>query len=186
MARKKRRRNTPGNPSQSTQLVKIGRDKRLEQIASNLAQEHYEILGSHYKERLRQSRMVSNVTVFLLVIGVLIVFIGIALLLKNDITSGIVTTSSGIISDIIIGVIFKFNKDSNDRLDITAEDMGYFERVRTSEVLMDKITDPDRKDILIDDLIRSMLTVDTSIGDKNEQKQKIRHKRGSHAKYQRK
>lgn len=173
MARKKSKgRGIPRTQIQRTSNAETIPASRLpEEIASHLAEEHYNILRLHYRERLRQCRMVSTVTLALLSLGILIILIGIILFFTDHTSSGIITTASGVISDIITGIIFKFNKDSNDRLDVIAQNMSYFERVRTSEVLLNKITDVERRNQLIDDLIRSMLQMTSSDIDDIEQEQ---------------
>lgn len=77
---------------------------------------------------MRQAKLSFNVAIGLMVIGVLIVFIGIALLyFKEGFESGLITIGGGAVSEIISVIVFSFNKETNNRLDELRKDLSTIE-----------------------------------------------------------
>lgn len=92
------------------------------EMAERLLKSAHAFLVKHRKERLRQAQKTFNVALTLVIVGTAVVFIGAGLLLVGRAMSGSVTASAGVMSDVISALLFKMNKDANDRLDkLTAE-----------------------------------------------------------------
>jgi hypothetical protein len=58
------------------------------------------------------------------IVGTLIVLVGTVLLYRSQTTQGIVTAGAGVVSNIISVLVFRLNRDANDRLDRIAEALG--------------------------------------------------------------
>ena len=106
-------------------------------------------------ERLRQARTSFNVAISLAVVGILIIFIAIIFIfIINNISIGIISSSAGVIAEIIGAILFKINKDTNDRLDTINKDLLVLERARASSELLNLVSDQNEKDRIIKEMIR--------------------------------
>ena len=70
----------------------------------------------------------------------------------DKISAGIISTSVGAISEVTSVILFKLNKDSNDRLDETAKDLSILERLRIGIYYIDQIKDFSKRDEAIQQL----------------------------------
>lgn len=99
------------------------------------------------EERMRQAKMTFNAALALAVIGVLIIFTGVGLLLfRNAVTAGGLTACIGAVTEIISALLFRFNHETNNRLDEVGKDLSAIEKARIAMILIYKIEDPRKRD----------------------------------------
>lgn len=98
-------------------------------------------------ERLRQAKATFNAALALAVIGVLIIFVGVGLLLFRDaVTAGALTAGIGAVTEVISAVLFKFNHETNNRLDEIGKDLSSIQAAQIAMTLITKIEDPSKRD----------------------------------------
>lgn len=108
-------------------------------------------------ERMRQARLAFNVALSLMLIGVIIIFTGIALLwIKPDLAQGAVTVAAGAIVEIVSGLVFSFNKDANNRLEEVRKELSAIETARVGLSMAKQITDLEKRDNAIADLTKKV------------------------------
>ena len=82
------------------------------------------------RERIRQAKITFNAAIILAVVGVLIIFAGVALVLFKDTeAAGAVTAGVGAVTEVISALLFKLNHDTNNRLDEVGKDLSAIEAV---------------------------------------------------------
>jgi TRADD-N domain-containing protein len=110
--------------------------KRSAQLALNSAQKFEE---HRRNERLRQARLSFNAALSLLVFGILIVLGGVLMLFQNHVTSGLLSSGAGVVSNMVSAVLFKFNRDANDRLDKIKVNLAKIETLGTAIAAIEKV-----------------------------------------------
>lgn len=115
--------------------------------------ETYQSISGIIFERVRQARLAFNTALSLMIIGVLIVFSGIALLwIKDSFEAGLTTVAVGAVSEIISLLVFKFNKEANNRLDDLRKDLSAMETARVGLSIAKQIENQDKRDHAISEL----------------------------------
>lgn len=110
-------------------------------------------------ERMRQARITFNAALSLAVLGVLIIFAGVALLLIRDaITAGALSTGVGAITEVFSAILFRLNHETNNRLDEIGRDLSAVEVARIAMSLIDQIGDPHKRDDAIIELTKDLRT----------------------------
>ena len=108
-------------------------------------------------ERMRQARMTFNAALALAVLGVLIIFGGVALLLFRDaVSAAALTASVGAITEVFSAVLFKFNSDTNNRLDAIGRDLSYLNAARVALAATRMIKDSATRDEAVRDVLRNL------------------------------
>ena len=108
-------------------------------------------------ERLRQARFTFNAALSLAVLGVIIIFSGVALLLfRESVAPGALTASIGAVTEIVSAVLFKLNHETNNRLDTIGRDLSSIEAARIAMTLIEKIVDPSKRDDAIRELAEGL------------------------------
>jgi len=108
-------------------------------------------------ERMRQARMTFNAALALSVLGVLLIFCGVALLLVRDAVSAAALTSGvGAVTEVFSAVLFKFNSDTNNRLDVIGRDLSFLDATKVALDATSKIGDPATRDAAVRDVLRSL------------------------------
>ena len=79
------------------------------------------------RERLRQAATSFNAALSLLSVGTLIVLAGAVLLFMQRTTAGALTAAAGAVANISSALVFRFNRNANDRLDRLAKGLGKLE-----------------------------------------------------------
>lgn len=98
-------------------------------------------------ERMRQAKFTFNAALILSVIGASIIFIGIGLLLFRDASiAGVLSAATGAVIEVISAVLFRFNSQTNNRLDEIGKDLSAIETAQIAMVLIEKIEDPGQRD----------------------------------------
>jgi hypothetical protein len=116
----------------------------------------YETLSDFRKERERQARNTFNAALGLIIAGILIVFVGVYLLFRKNITEGSVTSSVGAISNILGGTIIKFYRDTNNRMDSLNNDLFVLNTAKVQYAMILKISDSNKRDLELSELIKSI------------------------------
>jgi len=115
--------------------------------------ETYQSTSGILSERMRQAKVAFNVAISLMIIGVLIVFTGIGLLwVKDSFESGLITVAVGAISEIISILVFKFNSETNNRLDVLRKDLSIIETARVGLSIAKQIENQEKRDHAISEL----------------------------------
>jgi len=108
-------------------------------------------------ERMRQARMTFNAALALAVLGVLLIFGGVALLLFRDaVSAAALTASVGAITEVFSAVLFKFNSDTNNRLDAIGRDLSYLNAARVALAATRMIKDSATLDEAVRDVLRNL------------------------------
>jgi hypothetical protein len=111
-------------------------------------------------ERMRQARMTFNAALALSVLGVLLIFGGVALLLFRDaISAAALTAGVGAVTEVFSAVLFKFNSDTNNRLDTIGRDLSYLNAAQVALDATSKIGDPATRDAAVGDVLRNLQRV---------------------------
>lgn len=104
-------------------------------------------------ERMRQAKLAFNSALSLVVIGVLIIFIGVGLLWFNgSVEAGSITVAIGAITEIISVLLFKFNKEANQRLDDVRKELSSIETAKIGLSLAKEINNLEKRDEAIANL----------------------------------
>jgi hypothetical protein len=120
----------------------------------------HEVSSQIRAERLRQARQAFNAALVLMIVGVLVIFIGVGLLLAGGLTAGTVTAGLGVVCEIASLLLFNFYRETNNRLDAIARDLTLLEVARTGVFLIEKVTDPTKRDEAIIEIVRSLQRAD--------------------------
>lgn len=119
--------------------------------------ETYQSTAGILTERMRQAKTAFNVAITLMIVGVFIIFLGVSLLyLKEGFESGLITISVGAISEILSVVVFGFNKETNNRLDVLRKDMSVIETARVGLSIAKQIESQEKRDDAISELSLSL------------------------------
>jgi hypothetical protein len=106
-------------------------------------------------ERMRQARLAFNAALSLMIIGVVIIFIGVALLwIKPELNQGAITVAVGAITEVISVVVFAFNRDANNRLEEVRKELSAIETARVGLSMAKQISDLGKRDDAIADLTK--------------------------------
>lgn len=122
----------------------------------NIISSTYDTLIKLKAERDRQSKNSFNAALSMIISGILIVFVGVYLLFRKNITEGVLSSSIGALSNIIGGAIMKFYKDTNNRMDGINKDLFTLNTAKVRYALVLKIKDNDKRDNELSDLIKSI------------------------------
>jgi hypothetical protein len=122
----------------------------------NIISSTYDTLIKLKAERDRQSKNSFNAALSMIISGILIVFVGVYLLFRKNITEGVLSSSIGAVSNIIGGTIMKFYKDTNNRMDGINKDLFTLNTAKVRYALVLKIKDNDKRDNELSDLIKSI------------------------------
>jgi hypothetical protein len=115
--------------------------------------ETYQSTAGIVSERMRQAKLAFNVAISLMVVGVVIVFAGIGLLwVKESFESGLITVAVGAVSEIISLLVFKFNSETNNRLDVLRKDLSIIETARVGLSIAKQIENQKKRDHAISQL----------------------------------
>ncbi len=108
-------------------------------------------------ERMRQARLAFNAALSLMVIGVVIIFSGVALLwIKPELDQGAITIAVGAITEIISVIVFAFNRDANNRLEEVRKELSAIETARVGLSMAKQISDLEKRDDAIADLTKKV------------------------------
>jgi hypothetical protein len=108
-------------------------------------------------ERMRQARMTFNAALALAVLGVLLIFGGVALLLFRDaVSAAALTASVGAVTEVFSAVLFKFYSDTNNRLDAILRDLSYLNGARVALAATRMIEDSATRDEAVRDVLRNL------------------------------
>lgn len=109
--------------------------------------ETYQSTSGIVSERMRQAKLAFNAALSLMIVGVVIVFVGIGLLwIKDSFESGLITVAVGAISEVISLLVFKFNSETNNRLDVLRKDLSIIETARVGLTIAKQIEDQEKRD----------------------------------------
>lgn len=115
--------------------------------------ETYQSTSGIVFERMRQAKLAFNAALSLMIIGVFIVFSGVVLLwIKDSFEAGLITVAVGAVSEIISLLVFKFNKETNNRLDDLRRDLSVIETARVGLSIAKQIENQDKRDHAISEL----------------------------------
>ncbi len=115
--------------------------------------ETYQSTSGIVSERMRQAKLAFNAALSLMIVGVVIVFVGIGLLwLKDSFESGLITVAVGAISEVVSLLVFKFNSETNNRLDVLRKDLSIIETARVGLTIAKQIEDQEKRDHAISQL----------------------------------
>lgn len=136
---------------------KINKDKEItEDYLLQYLKEVNKELNQQRQERLKQARLTFYLSIYSLIFGVIVVLIGIVLLFTINVSVGTVTSAIGLMSNFISLLIFKLNKESNDRLDLLSDKLAIFDKTALTLQVLKQFTDTKVKDkalkIIIADL----------------------------------
>jgi len=115
-----------------------------------------EELFNERRERRLQARITFFAALITLILAILFVFIGIVLIYAGKLQAGVVTSVSSIISGIVSGLAFTFNKQANDRLDGTAKELVVLERIHTAMEFISYIKDVKVRDEALSELAKNI------------------------------
>ena len=116
----------------------------------------YESLSYAMDERERQARISFNAAIGLISTGILIIFLGVYLLFKNNITSGTLISGIGGITNILGGTILKFYKETNNRMDSVYNDLSILDTAKVQYALILQINSKSKRDSELKKLIASI------------------------------
>jgi Cyanobacterial TRADD-N associated 2-Transmembrane domain len=115
--------------------------------------ETYQTTNNIAAERMRQAKLAFNTALSLMIVGVIIIFAGVALLwLKDSFESGLITVAVGAISEILSVIVFGFNKETNNRLDELRKDLSAIDTARVGLSIAKQIEDQEKRDDAISEL----------------------------------
>lgn len=130
-------------------------------ITATALSEAHEVTNNLRGERLRQARAAFNAALLLMVVGILIIFGGVALVVfREAVTGGAVTTAVGAVVEVVSALLFKFSNDAQNRLDDMGRHLNAIEAAQVAVNLIAKIEDPGKRD----DAVREAATVLAGLG----------------------
>jgi Putative DNA-binding domain len=148
------------NAAEFTEIV----HEKLEEI--NLKQFNEDLLESmkHTKdqlamrrrERIQQTNITYYVSLVCLILSVLFVFVGIILIFISKLPGAELTTVSSVVSSIVSGSIFAFNKQANDREYEDLKGMKTLEKSYDAMGYISYIDDAKMRNELMSDLVRKI------------------------------
>jgi len=113
----------------------------------------YDATSQIRDERMRQARYAFNAALTLVVVGVLIIFTGVAMLwFGNSVEPGAITVGVGAITEVVSAILFKLNKEVNVRLDEVRKELSAIETARIGLGLAKEIDNLEKRDDAIANL----------------------------------
>jgi len=110
--------------------------------------------------RMTQAKRTFNVALSLVVLGILLIFAGVALLLFRDaITAAALSASVGAVTEVVSVVLFRFNSDAQGRLEEVETDLSYLYAARVSLSATQLIEDPATRDEAVREALRGLQQV---------------------------
>lgn len=132
-------------------------EQKADEITRELLEAAHDSTKTLRDERIRQARSTFNAAIALVVIGVLIIFVGVALiLLRQTTTSGSLTAALGAVTEVISAILFRFHNQTNSKLDELGRELSVIESARIAMMLIEKIEDPAKRDDAIRDAARDL------------------------------
>ncbi|MGN9805606.1 TRADD-N-associated membrane domain-containing protein [Micromonospora sp. L32] len=107
-------------------------------------------------ERIRQARASFNAALSLAIVGVLLVFAGVGLVLTDVVTAGVLASIASAVTESAALLLFRLNKQANDRLDRVNADLARLSRFRLTMNLVDSISDARSRDRAVAQALRSL------------------------------
>ncbi len=102
---------------------------------------------------MRQAKAAFNIALTLMIVGVLVIFAGVALLyFKEGIEQGLITVVVGAVSEILSVIVLGFNRETNNRLDDLRKDMSVIETARVGLSFAKQIENQEKRDNAISEL----------------------------------
>ena len=136
-----------------------------QEITNRALSSAHESTNSHRLVRLNQARITFQAALILSVLGILIIFAGVALVLLKDLSlAGAITAVVGAITEAVSAIIFKLNHETNNRLDEIGRDMRVIEAAQISMTLIAKIEDPKKRDDAIRDAAMDLRKLGSTAG----------------------
>ncbi|HAS6299991.1 MULTISPECIES: TRADD-N-associated membrane domain-containing protein [Vibrio] len=127
--------------------------KIVNEAAIEALDETYMFTAGIAAERMRQAKAAFNIALTLMIVGVLIIFAGVALLyFKEGIEQGLITVVVGAVSEILSVIVFGFNRETNNRLDDLRKDMSVIETARVGLSFAKQIENQEKRDNAISEL----------------------------------
>ncbi|WP_217519976.1 TRADD-N-associated membrane domain-containing protein [Vibrio metschnikovii] len=129
------------------------KSKIVNEAAIEALDETYTFTAGIAAERMRQAKAAFNIALTLMIVGVLIIFAGVALLyFKEGIEQGLITVVVGAVSEILSVIVFGFNRETNNRLDDLRKDMSVIETARVGLSFAKQIENQEKRDNAISEL----------------------------------
>jgi ABC-type lipoprotein export system ATPase subunit len=149
-----------GKPEDTNQATKIVQEKREEINITVFYEELKESikhnkdgLATRHRERVLQTNIAYYVSLICLILGVLLVFTGVILIFIGKLEGGLLTTVSSVISSIVSGLAFIFNKQANDLEREDSKQMRTLEKSYEAMGYISCLTDEKKRDELIEKLV---------------------------------
>jgi hypothetical protein len=108
------------------------------------------------QERVSQAHWSYACALTLAVAGCLLMFIAVGFFVFGSIAAGALTIAGGAISEVVGKMLFRLNRESNDRLTNTEKDLVNRERAQLSGVYASKILDPSTRDKTLTEITRGL------------------------------
>ena len=115
----------------------------LRKITLRAIDQGHRFLEQRRQERLRQARITFNAAITLVLVGTGIILLGVLLLFLRRATEGGLSAGVGAVSNIASALLFRLNRDANDRLDKIAVHVGALEGARRTLARLDPQRDHD-------------------------------------------
>jgi len=125
-------------------------------ISKQIVTSAEEIAENIRTERIRQARASFNAALSLAILGLLLVFGGVALVLSDVVTAGILASIASAVTESVALLLFRLNKQANDRLDKVNGDLARLSRFRLTMDLVDSISDSRSRDRAVTQALRSL------------------------------
>ncbi|WP_242625905.1 TRADD-N-associated membrane domain-containing protein [Vibrio cholerae] len=127
--------------------------KIVNEAAIEALDETYTLTAGIAAERMRQAKAAFNIALTLMIVGVLVIFAGVALLyFKEGIEQGLITVVVGAVSEILSVIVLGFNRETNNRLDDLRKDMSVIETARVGLSFAKQIENQEKRDNAISEL----------------------------------
>ena len=107
-------------------------------------------------ERIRQARTSFNAALSMAIAGLLFVFAGVALVLADIVTAGVLASVASAVTESAALLLFRLNKQANDRLDKVNGDLARLSRFQLTMDLLDSISDARSRDRAVTQALRSL------------------------------
>jgi hypothetical protein len=107
--------------------------------------------------RMSQATKTFNAALALVVLGVLLIFGGVALLLfRGDISTAALSAGVGALTEVVSAVLFKFNSDAQGRLSAVESDLSYLYAARVALAATQLIEEPAKRDDSVREVLRGL------------------------------
>ena len=132
-------------------------EKETNEITIRALSSAHENTNALRLERLNQARLTFRAALILSVLGIVIIFSGVALVLFNGQDfAGAITAAVGAVTEVVSAIVFRLNHETNNRLDEIGRDMQVIEAAQISMTLISKIEDPKKRDDAIRDAAKDL------------------------------